>query len=192
MRFDAKAAKQLKPDTHMSFEAFPGLRLEATTSRRSWTYRFKSPVDGRMRQQKLGEWPAMSYAAAIAVWQQVRARRDAGEDPVLTRKASNRPVLVSTPESYTVRKLCEDFLTGHIERHRDSLGAAQSRRRIMTKIAPIAGLPAASITRKQAFDKLYVNAGGSNLRVRLRYLCARRFGEALHIDLPGACALQYA
>jgi integrase len=53
-----------------------------------------------------------------------------------------------------VRKLCEDFLTGHIERYRDSLGAAQSRRRIMTKIAPIAGLPAASITRKQAFDLL--------------------------------------
>ncbi|CAE6938710.1 hypothetical protein R69927_07569 [Paraburkholderia domus] len=154
MRFDAKAAKQLKPDTHMGFEAFPGLRLEATASRRSWTYRFKSPVDGRMRQQKLGEWPAMSYAAAIVEWQDIRARRDAGEDPVLTRRASNRPVMASTPESYTVRKLCEDFLTGHIERYRDSLGAAQSRRRIMTKIAPIAGLPAASITRKQAFDLL--------------------------------------
>lgn len=65
MRFDAKAAKQLKPDTHMGFEAFPGLRLEAIASRRTWTYRFKSPVDGRMRQQKLGEWPAVSYAAAI-------------------------------------------------------------------------------------------------------------------------------
>jgi hypothetical protein len=62
----------------MSFEAFPGLRLGATTSRRSWTYRFKSPVDRRMRQQKLGEWPAMSQAAAIAQWQQIRARRDAG------------------------------------------------------------------------------------------------------------------
>lgn len=62
--------------------------------------------------------------------------------------------MASTPESYTVRKLCEDFLTGHIERYRDSLGAAQSRLRIMTKIAPIVGLPAASITREQAFDLL--------------------------------------
>nr|WP_310793953.1 integrase arm-type DNA-binding domain-containing protein [Paraburkholderia sp. BL23I1N1] len=154
MRFDAKAAKQLKPGTHITFEAFPGLRLEATASRRSWTYRFKSPVDGRMRQQKLGEWPATSYAAAIADWQEIRTRRDAGEDPVLTRKASNQPVIAATPESYTVRKLCEDFLTGHIERYRDSLGAAQSRRRIMAKIAPIAGLAAASVTRKQAFDLL--------------------------------------
>jgi len=101
----------------MSFDASPGLRLEATASRRSWTYRFKSPVDGRMRQQKLGEWPAMSYAAAIVEcrmsnveWQEIRQRHDAGEDPVLTRKASNRTVTASTPESYTVRKLCDDFV----------------------------------------------------------------------------------
>lgn len=154
MRFDAKAAKQLKPDTHLTFEAFPGLRLAATISKRSWIYRFKSPIDGRMRQQKLGEWPAMSYAAAIAAWEEVRARRDAGEDPVLTRKVSYQSVKTSTPESYTVKQLCEDFLTGHIERHRDSLGAAQSRRRLMVKIKPIADFPAASITRKQAFDLL--------------------------------------
>ncbi|MDR6411873.1 hypothetical protein [Paraburkholderia terricola] len=43
-------------------------------------------------------------------WQEIRQRHDAGEDPVLTRKASNRTVTASTPESYTVRKLCDDFL----------------------------------------------------------------------------------
>jgi integrase len=153
MRFDAKAAKQLQPDTHLTFEAFPGLRLEATVSRRSWTYRFKSPVDGRMRQQKLGEWPAMSYASAISAWEEVRARRDAGEDPVLTRKSS-KPVKASTPESYTVKELCEDFLIGHIERHRDSYGAAKTRQRVMAKISPIADLPAFAITRRQAFELL--------------------------------------
>ncbi len=62
--------------------------------------------------------------------------------------------MAATPESYTVRKLCEDFPTGHVERVRDSFGAAQPRRRIMTKIGPIAGLPAASIMRKPAFDLL--------------------------------------
>ena len=108
----------------MSFHSSQGLRLEATASRRSWTYGFKSPVDGRMRQQKLGEWPAMSYASAIAKWQEIRARRDSGEDPALTRRASNRAVVALTPESYTVKELCEDFLTVHIERHRDSVGAA--------------------------------------------------------------------
>jgi integrase len=154
VKFDARTAKQIPPGNHIAFADFPGLRLEASTSRRSWIYRFKSPVDGRMRQQKLGEWPAMSYAAAIAAWEEIRARRDAGEDPVLTRKNANGPAVAITPESYTVRKLCEDFLTGHIERHRDSLGASQSRRRIMAKISPIADMPAASITRSQAFELL--------------------------------------
>jgi integrase len=154
VKFDARTAKQIPPGNHIAFADFPGLRLEASTSRRSWIYRFKSPVDGRMRQQKLGEWPAMSYAAAIAAWEEIRARRDAGEDPVLTRKKANGPAVAITPESYTVRKLCEDFLTGHIERHRDSLGASQSRRRIMAKISPIADMPAASITRSQAFELL--------------------------------------
>ena len=96
----------------------------------------------------------MSYASAIAKWQEIRARRDSGEHPALTRRASNRPVVALTPESYTVKELCEDFLTVHIERHRDSVGAAQSRRRIISKVAPIACMPAASITRKQAFDLL--------------------------------------
>lgn len=148
----------------MSFEAFPGLRLEATTSRRSWTYRFKSPVDGRMRQQKQGESPAMSYATPLVEWQQIRARRDPGEDPVLTRKASNRPVLVSTPESYTVRKVCDDFVTGHVEPRRDSLGAARFRRRIVTKIAPLAGLPAALITRKTGVQSARWRASSTSAR----------------------------
>ncbi|WP_084515484.1 Arm DNA-binding domain-containing protein [Burkholderia sp. WSM2230] len=134
--------KPQNSSTYMTFDAFQGLRLEATASRRSWTYRFKSPVDGRMRQRKLGEWPAMSYASAIAKWQDIRARRDAGEDPALTRRASNRHEVALTRESYTVQELCEDFLTGHIERHRDSVGAARSRRRLTTRIAPIARLPA--------------------------------------------------
>lgn len=153
MKFDARIAKQLKPDTHLAFDQFPGLRLEATASRRSWIYRFKSPVDGRMRQQKLGEWPAMAYGAAISAWEELRSRRDSGEDPVLARKKAKQSSAHS-PESYTVRQLCEDFLTGYIERHRDSTGAGQVRRRIMGKIGPIADLPASSVTRAQAYDLL--------------------------------------
>lgn len=55
MRFDARVAAKLLSGEHLTFEGFPGLRLQASTSRKSWTYRYKSPVDGRMRQVKLGE-----------------------------------------------------------------------------------------------------------------------------------------
>lgn len=76
MRCDARAAATLPSGDHMTFEGFPGLRLQASTSRKSWTYRYKSPVDNRMRQVKLGEWPAMSFAGAIAAWEKSRVARD--------------------------------------------------------------------------------------------------------------------
>jgi hypothetical protein len=66
MRFEARAAAKLPSGDHMTFEGFSGLRLQASTNRKSWTYRDKSAVDSRRRQVKLGEWPAMSFAGAIA------------------------------------------------------------------------------------------------------------------------------
>ncbi|GAB6851567.1 hypothetical protein [Paraburkholderia kururiensis] len=61
MRFEARAAAKPPSGDHMTFE-----RLQASTNRKSWTYRDKSAVDSRRRQVKLGEWPAMSFAGAIA------------------------------------------------------------------------------------------------------------------------------
>lgn len=66
MRFDARAAAKPPSGDHMTFEGFSGLRLQASTNRKSWTYRDKSAVDSRRRQVKLGVWPAMSFAGAIA------------------------------------------------------------------------------------------------------------------------------
>ncbi|WP_287918710.1 hypothetical protein [Comamonas sp.] len=40
----------------------------ASNTRKTWTYRFKSPLDGRMRQVAMGQWPAMSYPAALGKW----------------------------------------------------------------------------------------------------------------------------
>jgi integrase len=154
MRFDSRIAKSLKPGTHLSFDEFPGLRMEASASRRSWIYRYKSPVDGRMRQQKLGEWPAMAYGAAISAWEAARARRDAGEDPALARKLSRNPAPAASPESYTVKALCEDFLTEYIDRHRQASGALLVRQRVMKKIGPIANDPAASLTRQKVYELL--------------------------------------
>ena len=66
MTFDARAMKLLQAGQHLTSPEFPGLRLEATERFRTWTYRYKSPVDGRMRQIKIGRWPAMSVHAAAA------------------------------------------------------------------------------------------------------------------------------
>lgn len=65
MAFDARAAMTLQPGEHMIVDEAPGLRVVATAARRTWTYRYKSPIDGNMRQIALG--PAMSPSAVRMV-----------------------------------------------------------------------------------------------------------------------------
>lgn len=60
MSFNARRAKALQPGEHIIVDHAPGLRLVATATRRTWTYRYKSPVDGGMRQIAMGQWPEMS------------------------------------------------------------------------------------------------------------------------------------
>jgi hypothetical protein len=69
--FEARAAKALKAGDHLTFKEAPGLRLVATATRRTWTYRYKSPLDGRMRQVRVGGWPGMSAAAAVVEWEKL-------------------------------------------------------------------------------------------------------------------------
>ena len=129
MRFDARQAKLLQPGEHIMVDGCPGLRLVATVTRRTWTYRFKSPVDGRMRQVAIGSWPAISPAAATVAWEALRQRRDAGEDPALIkRQAIAAPAAVKRADEYTVRHLVDEYLTGHIDQHRAPKGAKEVRR----------------------------------------------------------------
>jgi integrase len=161
MHFDARAAKLLKPGEHMILDSHPGLRLVCSASRRAWIYRYKSPVTGQMRQTKIGAWPAMSAAAAIAEWEKLRAARDEGRE-VAAEKRSNRAPSRATgsapivPEQgpHTVRQVCDDYLVGHVERHRKLKGANEIRRMFDTMLGPIGHLLPAEVTRARAFDFL--------------------------------------
>ncbi|WP_105132611.1 tyrosine-type recombinase/integrase [Burkholderia sp. BE12] len=166
MRFDARAVKQMSPGAHLTFDEFPGLRLKATASRRSWIYRYKSPVDGLMRQVKLGSWPTMSYAAAIAAWESARTQRGTGFDHQLTKRASRQKT--AAPAAYTVKQLCMDYIGGYVEPRRAAKNAASISRRLLGKTAAIADLPAASITRKQVFDLLQESANAPRNAAALR------------------------
>lgn len=151
--FDARAAKLLAPGAHLTIDGCPGLRLEATASTRSWTYRFKSPVDGRMRQCRIGQWPAMSLPAAMGEWDRLRALREAGQDPALARReqraATPRRKLASR---YTVRQVVADYVDGHIKVNRKTKGATEVERMFRTMLDGITQIDAASLTRAQAFD----------------------------------------
>jgi len=128
MRFDARAAATLPSGDHMTFAEFPGLRLQASSNRKSWTYRYKSPVDSRMRQVKLGEWPAMSFAGAIAAWEKSRAARDSGAELSALRRKKKNDAARPSPHDYTVGQLCRDYLQGYVEVNRKTKGAVEVAR----------------------------------------------------------------
>ena len=120
MAFDARAAKLLQPGEHLLVDECPGLRLTAASAGRwAWAYRYKSPVDGKMRQVQVGRWPAMSPLAAMMAWESLRSRRDAGDDQALAKKQAKAAVITKKKEAtYTVRKLCDEYLAGHVDVHR--------------------------------------------------------------------------
>lgn len=114
MFFDARKAKALKPGDHLVIDGCQGLRLVASASKKTWTYRYKAE-DGRMKQVAIGQWPVMSIQAAAAQWQKLREDRDSGADPVSQRKTEKKKLLESVVDSYSVRNLVEDFIAGHLE-----------------------------------------------------------------------------
>lgn len=159
MNFDARTAKALAPGQYIITD-YPGLRLTASATVRTWIYRYKSPVDGRMRQTAMGRWPAMSFPAAIVAWEQLKNHRDQGGDPALEskndriskRETIEQQRIAEVESSYTVRILCNDYLQGHVKRHRAQKGATEIERMFNTMLGDVGDFPATAITRSIAFD----------------------------------------
>jgi len=147
--FDARAAKQLLPGKHIVVDGCPGLRLVASTEGKAWVYRYKSPVDGNMRQTKLGQWPAVSAPMAAAKWQDLKDLRDSGHDPSADKKAKIKAAKASI---YTVAHAVNHYITEHLNVNREPRGAAAVASRLITATASIAKMPAYGVTRSVAFD----------------------------------------
>jgi integrase len=162
MPFDARAAKLLEAGQHFTIDECPGLRLKATASTRTWVYRYKSPVDGKMRQSKIGEWPAMSVSAAIAEWEKLRIARGTGIDPAAVKKQAAADVRAAADEKrarakaekLTVRRLAQDYYEGRIVHSRKEKGAAEVLRIFNTMLGEFGDLPVTDVTRSSAFSLL--------------------------------------
>lgn len=95
----------------------------------------------------------MSMPAAVAEWERLRAARDDGVVPVSKKaEARQKAAVAAAPGIYTVRQLCREYLAGHVERSRKPKGVTIVRNIFANMIEPIANLPAAEVTRAQAFD----------------------------------------
>ncbi|MGC0152490.1 integrase arm-type DNA-binding domain-containing protein, partial [Chromobacterium vaccinii] len=160
--FDAREAKLLQPGQHLKIEGCPGLRLEASEKYRTWTYRYKSPVDNRMRQIRLGRWPAISFAAALGEWEKARQARERGDDvAVLVRQERQEKRLLAAKrqsefdlQAYPVWKCLDDYLR-HLARVRKAKGVGEVRRLFDTMLsADVVAMPVSQVTRAVAFNVL--------------------------------------
>lgn len=159
MQFDARAAKLLESGQHLTIDGHPGLRLEATQSTRTWVYRYKSPVNGKMRQKKIGRWPATSFAAAIVAWEGMREKRDAGVDIAVVAQQERATAAQATADAKrpgaggvpTVAEVCQAYLDGHIARNRTEKGQVEIARTFRTMLGELAARPAPDVARSDAF-----------------------------------------
>jgi len=189
MQFDARTAKLLQPGQHFTISDCQGLRLEVSTKGRTWTYRYKSPVDQRMRQVKIGGWPEMSPARAEVEWEKLRDARAAGRDPAVERRAAREDeraaveaARVATASRFSVRSLWAMYFEGHVERNRKKKGADETRRtveKVLDENPDFAGLDPAKVTRAIAFDLLqaYVNTPVQAARIRMELGAAWEYGH---------------
>lgn len=177
--FDARAAKALAAGNHLTVPGAPGLRLVATSALRTWTYRYKSPEDGRMRQLRLGHWPAMGLPAALAAWERARAERSAGADLAADKRRRAAAAAGQAREvRYTVRRACDEYL----ETYAAAVTAktyAEAARLLAGELDAIAALPAAKVTRAHAFDLLDAMRDGPVVAQRLRQLLGAVWDRAL-------------
>lgn len=148
MYFDARAAKLLKSGEHLIIDGAPGLRLVATDTRRTWTYRYKNHA-GLMKQVKLGPWPEMPVSEAAAKWQALRARRDAGEDLIVTRRAK---LNLGPDDGYTLGQMIEDYASGYLDKRREPKGAKSVHQRLVNALSDHSELPANAVSRRFVFD----------------------------------------
>jgi hypothetical protein len=162
MKFDAKSAREIEPGGFLSYApAYPGLRLQAPQSGtwRAWTYRYRQLGTGKLRQVKLGVWPAMDWHRAIAAWVQARDERAGGTDPGAKAKAvkQDREQAAQAKQEATEQSvgwLVEEYLSGVVEPGRKPKGAAESRRMMTRAIAPYRGIPARELTHEQAHQMI--------------------------------------
>lgn len=164
--FDAREMKALAPGQHLTSPEYPGLRLEAHADRRTWTYRYRSPIDKKLRQTKLGTWPAVSVHSAIAKWEELRRARETGEDPAMAAKtlrlqkrmqAENERVRIAAAR-FTVADVANYYWQGHVFPNRAQKGATEVGRMFDTMLGETGAISAQELTRAQAFDLIKSHA----------------------------------
>ena len=183
MFFDVRAAKQLQPGEHLVVDGCEGLRLVASASKMTWTYRYKSPASGLMKQTSIGPYPKMRASEAAAVWETLRAKRAAGIDPKEYQREQRKPeALLPAAGVPTVRDVVQDYITKHIEHERQEAGATAARRaleKLLDEEPEFAETPATGVTRSACFNILEARKATPTAAQKLRSMLGAAWARAL-------------
>lgn len=154
------AAKNLTDGYLLDYEedVATGLRLVASpTGTKSWIYRYRSPTDGKMRQMKLGTYPAMPMKEARKKRDEQKELRDQGNDPRLLKKQHKAERIAQAAEqektAFTVAVMVDLYLTGHVSEMRKPKGQRDVARLFKANVIPAMGdLLATDVTRPMVRD----------------------------------------
>lgn len=179
MHFDVRAAKLLQPGEHLLVEGCNGLRLVASRSRRSWTYRYKD-ARGRMRQVGLGAWPAVPVQDAIARWGELVTLREADDDPAAAVRRQLAPAAAEL-QAVTVRQVVQAYIDGPLREGRASAGFEAARRsleRTLDEDAGFSALPVLDLRRAKAYAVIDARKATPTAAAKLRSLLGAAWEHA--------------
>jgi integrase len=171
----AKAIESMKPNDPVKTDSGEnrGLRVICgATGKKTFFYRYNSPLTGKQVQLKIGSYPSTSLAEARVKLVELKANRQEGRCPATEQKLQKqeerrRPELEEQKQAFTVEALCELYLAQYIEDRktgngrtvkgaRKPKGQAEVRRMLYADvIANIGGKPAADVTRKDVADLIW-------------------------------------
>lgn len=175
--FNSRSAKLAEPGTVLLVEEAAGLRLCVTSSTRSWIYRYKNE-DGKIKQLKLGEWPAMPLEKAMAGWRATGDQRASGVDPVRQKKA--QAAQKSTEVFQTNADLLNDFMDSYLDVERKAPNSARARlERFLAEEPAFARCHPRDVTRSMAFKILSDRRKFPTATKQLRSLIGQAVDRAL-------------
>jgi integrase len=125
-RFVLHAKAQGVPQLDYFDEGTPGLALRVSSrGRKTWTFHYTSPRDGKRARFTIGTYPATSLASARGLATEARGAIEEGNDPRLQASGA-----------MTVAALVDSYVEKHVAPLRS---AAEIERRIRKNIVPVIG-----------------------------------------------------
>ncbi|MBA3406214.1 MAG: tyrosine-type recombinase/integrase [Gemmatimonadaceae bacterium] len=155
--FDARTARQLAPGDFLTMSAYPGLRLVATATTRTWTYRYRDPATGALKQMTLGRWPGVTLPQALSAWEQARGARSVGVSVGDERRAKRKEVRASAEtlqrrQRSTVTRVLQQYVEEVVEPRRKTKGALEVNRMLTRAVEKFKNALAEGLTREQAHE----------------------------------------